>query len=137
MVDADPLVNRFLHAGSTGFHARASRSLGLDSYELFLLKCLVAAGQEHVLGTSETDVESTRSYMKTALYALVEMIERLDVHGGEGVQKRKVSGSLEDEEVDDLRKLLKTLREIEEFYDCIGGIIGSALVSFSAQQLEC
>ncbi|KAK4792547.1 hypothetical protein SAY86_022982 [Trapa natans] len=121
VINADPRVKQF-------FHKRASRSLGLDSYELFLLKCLVAAGQEHVLGTWEREVESTRSSMKTALYALVEMIERMDLNGGEVAQKRKFSRSLEEEEAEDLKKLLKMLREIEEFYDCIGGIIGYQIV---------
>ncbi|XP_031373607.1 UTP--glucose-1-phosphate uridylyltransferase 3, chloroplastic isoform X2 [Punica granatum] len=124
VIDADPRVSHFFHSGSAGLLARASGPLGFDSYELFLLKCLVAGGQEHVLGTWEGEVESVRSSVKAALYALVEMIERLDVNGAEGVGKRKIGGCLEDEEVQDLKKLLKTLREMEEFYDCIGGIIG-------------
>lgn len=89
----------------------------------------MAAGQEHVLGSWEGEGESVRNSVKSALYALVDMIERLDFNGREGVGKRNVGGSLDDEEVEDLKRLLKTLREIEEFYDCIGGIIGSVLVT--------
>lgn len=103
--------------------------LKLGDYELFLLKCVVAAGQEHVLASIsesvvEGDFESVRGLLKSALYGLVEMIEKWDVEGGEGVVGGRVEEEVEGKEVGSLRKLLKTLGEMERFYDCIGGIIG-------------
>lgn len=95
-------------------------SLNLD--QLFLIKCVIAAGQEHVLNLEPEYVESeARSDIKSALYALVEFIDRLDVNGRNSEAKDAV---LEIEQVTDLNKLLKTLAEIEQFYDCVGGIIG-------------
>lgn len=95
-------------------------SLNLD--QLFLIKCVIAAGQEHVLNLEPEYVESeARSDIKSALYALVEFIDRLDVNGRNSEAKDAV---LEIEQVKDLNKLLKTLAEIEQFYDCVGGIIG-------------
>ncbi|KAJ7959622.1 UTP--glucose-1-phosphate uridylyltransferase 3 chloroplastic [Quillaja saponaria] len=109
---------------------RALASLNLDTYHIFLLKCLVAAGQEHVLCVDfelvDTELESMRSSLKTALYALAEMIENSDMYNGNGREGfgKKISVALEDEEIRDLKKLLNSLGEIEQFYDCIGGIIG-------------
>ncbi|KAG5533537.1 hypothetical protein RHGRI_027654 [Rhododendron griersonianum] len=126
-IHADSRVKRFF---TVGVSRVLNDYLKLGDYELFLLKCVVAAGQEHVLGSiSESvvqgDFESARGLLKSALYGLVEMIEKWDVEGGEGV----VGGRVEEEEVEGkevgaLRKLLKTLGEMERFYDCIGGIIG-------------
>ena len=105
--------------------------MGLN--ELFLVKCLVAAGQDHVLdmgfGFREREGDGVRSSVKTALYALAEMIEKWGVNNGgnggrEGFAKCQNGSVLVDEESEDLKKLLKILGEIEEFYDCIGGIIG-------------
>ncbi|XP_024970468.1 UTP--glucose-1-phosphate uridylyltransferase 3, chloroplastic isoform X2 [Cynara cardunculus var. scolymus] len=127
VVDSDAKVKRFFRRGhhKNGF-ARVLEKLKLDDYELFLLKCTVAAGQEHVLGPGydtdsdfNGDFESARGSLKTALYTLVEIIEKW-----EGNDDREIH-----EEVDGvaLRSLLKTLRDVEEFYDCIGGIIGYQL----------
>lgn len=90
---------------------------------------MVAAGQGHVLGpisesAAEGDFESARGLLKSALYGLVEMIEKWDVEeGGEG-RVVECKEAVKGEEVGALRKLLKTLGEMERFYDCIGGIIG-------------
>lgn len=74
-----------------------------------------------------------RSDIKRALYALVEFIDRLDVSGSNSEAEDAV---LEIEQVKDLNKLLKSLVEIEQFYDCVGGIIG--LVKFlSLPFLNC
>ena len=121
MIDSDSRVNRFLRNGVSrlGF-------LNLDNYELFLLKCVIAAGQEQVIGSFssvEGDFESTRGVLKGALYTLVEMIENWDVNGGERLGE-KDKERLKGEEIGVLRTLLKTLKEMEKFYDCIGGIIG-------------
>ena len=124
MLGRDARVKRFFEGLSRSGFATVLASLSGDSYGLFLVKCLVAAGQEHVLGLESemSEFESTWSDIKSALYALVEMIEKLD-------NGRERSGSntgfgLKSEEVGDFEKLLKTLGEIERFYDCIGGIIG-------------
>ncbi len=113
----------FGELSGNGF-SRVLASLNLDTYELFLVKCLVAAGQEHVLGFEFelSEFESARSSIKSALYALVEMIEKLD-NGGDRLGNETRFG-LKNEEIGEFEKLLKTLGEIEQFYDCIGGIIG-------------
>lgn len=124
MLDIDSRVKQFFNSKRNGF-SRVLSSLNLDLHQLFLLKCLVAAGQEHVLSLGfefvGSEFESARGSLKSALYVLVEMIERWD--GGAGLGK-KSDGTLKDEEVGDLKHLLKILGEIEQFYDCIGGIIG-------------
>ncbi|KAH7537591.1 hypothetical protein FEM48_Zijuj03G0109200 [Ziziphus jujuba var. spinosa] len=130
VIDRDKRVKSFFNSRRYGF-SRALASLNLSEYELFLLKCLVAAGQEHVLSFGcefvDSEVESVRSSVKSALYALVEMIEKLDVNGGGGggqSLESNIGFALNDEDINDLRKLLKILGEVERFYDCIGGIIG-------------
>lgn len=127
MVSADSRVKELFGSRSGGGGlAGALGAVDLDEGELFLIKCLVAAGQGHVLLGAEVGApagdfrEPAKSSLKSALYALVEMIERLDVNGGE----RKMGVGSEDEGIGDLKKLLRTLGEIERFYDCIGGIIG-------------
>lgn len=120
VVDSDSRVKSFFYSRHSGF-SRFLGVLNLDKFEVFLLKCLVAAGQEHVLGEFGGDFDSERSSLKSALYALAEMIEKWDVNegggGGGGL-------GLGEEEIRALRSLLKSLGEIEQFYDCIGGIIG-------------
>ncbi|XP_010554677.1 PREDICTED: UTP--glucose-1-phosphate uridylyltransferase 3, chloroplastic [Tarenaya hassleriana] len=129
VVNADPRVHRFFTENRGGF-AEVLGSIGLTSSEMFVVKCLVAAGQEHAfsLGYEEAFVEreesSARSSMKNALYALVEMIERFDVNSNDVEGRREHGLALSAEEVGHLRKFLKFLEEIEQFYDCIGGIIG-------------
>ena len=79
-------------------------------------------------------VESeARSDIKSALYALVEFIDRLDVNGRNSEAKDAV---LEIEQVKDLNKLLKTLAEIEQFYDCVGGIIGLVKFPLTPSKLQ-
>lgn len=84
-------MREFFSTRATGA-SRVLASLEVGCSELFLLKCLVAAGQEHVLRS-----ESLES--------------------GFGV-------FYADEFGQELGKLIRTLGEIERFYDCIGGIIG-------------
>ncbi|PIA32431.1 hypothetical protein AQUCO_04500200v1 [Aquilegia coerulea] len=104
-------------------------SLSLDDYEQFLLNCLVAAGQEHVLiDNSKFDfvIDSERSSLRNAFYSLAEMIENWDGIG----EKRDGFGKKKDGVVKPLKKLLGILRDIEQFYDCIGGIIGYQIKVF-------
>lgn len=108
--------------------ARILSTLRLDSENLFLLKCLVAAGQEHVLCLEETMPEIESSVMasgsvKSAFYALAKMIEKMD--SGNGNSGGGFGMGLEDNEIRELNKLLETLAQVERFYDCIGGVIGS------------
>ncbi|PSS34449.1 UTP--glucose-1-phosphate uridylyltransferase [Actinidia chinensis var. chinensis] len=117
VIDSDSRVKRFLRNGVS----RLLGFLNLGNYELFLLKCVIAAGQEHVTGSVslvEGDFESTRGVLKGALYTLVEMIENWGVNGDK--DKERLKG----EEIGVLRTLLKTLKDVEKFYDCIGGIVG-------------
>ncbi|XP_061376575.1 UTP--glucose-1-phosphate uridylyltransferase 3, chloroplastic [Gastrolobium bilobum] len=129
VIDADSRVRRFFGSRQrNAWFSRVCDALQLDSEDLFLLKCLVAAGQEHVLclGEAESlDSSANSSSVKSALYALAEMIENLDSHSvNASAGFGKTGMALEDHEIQDLNKLLETLAEIERFYDCVGGIIG-------------
>lgn len=113
------------------FKTRVSRvfeSIGLNDYEIFLLKCVVAVGQEHVLGEFPEVVGSLseRGALKSAFYSLVEMIEGLDGNSGD---KGSGHDGFSSEEIKALRGLLKTLGEMEKFYNCIGGIVGYQIVA--------
>jgi len=130
VLNADSRVKRFFSSGR-GL-ARVLASLRLSSDQLFLLKCVVAAGQEHVLcldGTESLEsaaaAAATVSAVKSALYAIAEMIENLNSFDGNGGVGSGMA--LGDYEIIELNKLLQTLEEIERFYDCIGGIIGLVL----------
>lgn len=122
MIDCDSRVKRFFTSRNNEF-SRVVESVNLDKYELFLLKCVVAAGQEHVVASGTDTVEgnfvSGRDSLKSALYTLAEMIENWDA----GSFGKKVGH----EQIGALSALLKNLRQVEEFYDCIGGIIGYQL----------
>lgn len=137
VVDSDSKVKKFFTSGyyKNGL-ARVLETLLLDEYELYLIKCIVAAGQEHVLRSSydntDSDVDSesvsSRSALKSALYSLVEMIEKWDGSNDREVHVKKVDGVA-------LNSLLKTLKDVEEFYDCIGGIIGLVYTLFKILSL--
>ncbi|GAB2216460.1 hypothetical protein Droror1_Dr00024233 [Drosera rotundifolia] len=122
VINSDSRVRRLFGGG---FGRVLEEEVRLEGYDLYLIKCLVAAGQEHVITSGmeelverEPEFETVQGSMKTALYALVELIE------GQSVGRKSGGGCLQVERVVALRKLLKTLREVEEFYDCLGGIIG-------------
>ncbi|KAL3837765.1 hypothetical protein ACJIZ3_022356 [Penstemon smallii] len=110
------------------FNSRRNCIVGvnLTGYDMYLIKCVVAAGQEHVLSgeygaeLDEDEFELGKSSIRNALYALAEMIENWDVKNGAGGK----SEGLKEEERAALKSLLKMLGEVEHFYDCIGGIIG-------------
>ncbi|XP_040999798.1 UTP--glucose-1-phosphate uridylyltransferase 3, chloroplastic isoform X1 [Juglans microcarpa x Juglans regia] len=143
VVDKDATVKQFLGTNQNDGFSTVLASLNLDSYELFLVKCLVAAGQEHVLSFGSQPVQSeselARSSLKSALYALVEMIDKLDVDrvGGNGGVGKNISFALNYEEIEAIKKLLKTLGEIEQFYDCIGGIIGYQITVLELLARSC
>lgn len=121
-------MKNFFNAHKNGV-SKVLESLDLDEFQLFLLKCVVAAGQEHVLGSGSNSVDSedefdfsARSSLKSALYALADIIENWD--SSEGFGKKGFEVRFGDEEMKALRSLLKNLEDIELFYNCIGGIIG-------------
>lgn len=134
VLDADSRVRDFFAARRGGI----SEVLDfLETAEVFLLKCMVAAGQGHVLG-SELDsgggsgggsvghlVEG--SALKSAFIALAGVIEKwnLDSEWVDGDRIGDVGVGV----IEPLKKLLKTLSEIEQFYDCIGGIIGYQIMA--------
>lgn len=122
VIDSDSRVNSFFYSHKNSF-SRVLDTLHLDKYEVFLLKCVVAAGQQHVFGDVCTEFDATRSSLKSAFYALAEMIDNWDVN--EGIGRHGVNGyGLGIEELGALRSMLKIIAEVERFYDCIGGIIG-------------
>uniref|UniRef100_A0A0D9WHI9 UGP3-like C-terminal hexapeptide repeats domain-containing protein n=1 Tax=Leersia perrieri TaxID=77586 RepID=A0A0D9WHI9_9ORYZ len=130
-LDAEPRVIDFFGEGSSG-----GGVLGpLEPREVFLLKCLVAAGQEHVLG-AELDWGGGGqehhhhngggggggSALRQALYSLADLVGKWSSEGVvEGEERRG--------EMELLRRLLKFLGDIDEFYDCIGGIVGYQIVA--------
>lgn len=123
VLDADSRVRVFFAARSGGI----SKVLAfLEPAEVFLLKCLVAAGQGHVLG-SELDSSGgghrvEGSDLKSAFFALAGLIEKRDLNGEWVDGDRIGDGGVGD--IEPLKKLLKTLSGVEQFHDCIGGIIG-------------
>ncbi|XP_078435521.1 UDP-glucose pyrophosphorylase 3 [Wolffia australiana] len=119
VLDDDPRVKELFGDGGR----RCSKLLsGLDSSQAFLVKCLVAAGQAHVLfsdvGGEMNVVTSHGNALKNALYVLADMIENWnsDLNGGgeylNGVGNMALNG------------LLSMLEEVDHFYSSIGGIIG-------------
>ncbi|GMN41255.1 hypothetical protein TIFTF001_010460 [Ficus carica] len=108
VVDGDRRVKDFFSSSRSGF-SRVLDSLNLSSHDMFLLKCLVASGQEHVLDFGfefvDSELESVRGSIKSALYALVGMIEKLDVNGGGEANGIGFGLTLNDEDIGDLRKL--------------------------------
>ncbi|CAA3005149.1 UTP--glucose-1-phosphate uridylyltransferase 3, chloroplastic [Olea europaea subsp. europaea] len=122
VMESDSRVKSFFDSRRNHF-ARVVEGENLNENEFYLLNCVVAAGQGHVLGEfgrklEGAEFDSARNSVKGALYALAEMIETWDVSdGGKRVE-------LKGEEKRALRSLLKTLGEVEQFYDCLGGIIG-------------
>nr|AAT47007.1 unknown protein [Oryza sativa Japonica Group] len=129
-LDAETRVVEFFGEGSNGGVLGA-----LEPREVFLLKCLVAAGQEHVLG-AELDWDGRghehhhhhnggsdgRSALRQALSSLAALVGKWS---SEGV----VEGVAESGESELLRRLLKFLGDIDVFYDCIGGIIGYQIMA--------
>ncbi|XP_068669032.1 UTP--glucose-1-phosphate uridylyltransferase 3, chloroplastic-like [Aristolochia californica] len=113
VLDADSRVVNFFSGRGNSVAPPA-----LQPFELFLLKCLVATGQEHVL-LSEFDgaFESESSVLKSAFYVLADLIENWDEIGS-GPRHFKEGN------VATMKKLVKLLGDIEKFYDCIGGIVG-------------
>lgn len=111
VVRSEPRVVRFLDGGA----GKVLSSLGLDPSEMWLLECLVAAGQEHVLGV-EFCGEQRRSWLKSAMFMLVRFVEQQWEGGGGRDVSEEVKASV--------KELVMILGEIEKFYDCIGGIIG-------------
>ncbi|XP_021732516.1 UTP--glucose-1-phosphate uridylyltransferase 3, chloroplastic-like [Chenopodium quinoa] len=132
VIDNDSRVSRFFNSSLSDI-SRVLESVELESFEMYLIKCVVAAGQEHVISygveeeEEEREFESSRSSLKSALFSLAEMIESWDMVGGGAGNGKMGMSKLMEEEVAALKKLLKTLAEMERFYDCIGGIIGYQL----------
>ncbi|KAM0888165.1 hypothetical protein ACQ4PT_028518 [Festuca glaucescens] len=125
-LDAEPRVAAFFSDASGGGFLG-----GIEPRETYLLKCLVAAGQDHVLGAELGWASDTHDHerhlngggggggsaLREALYSLAGLVGKWS---GEGV----VEDVARSGETELLRQLLKFLGDIEEFYDCIGGIIG-------------
>lgn len=91
----------------------------------FLIKCLVAAGQGHVLGSELHRCGGGGEHhgLKEAFLILADMIEKWHVDGV-GVVEVEDKGVRSGGMGEPLEKLLETLNDVEEFYDCVGGIIG-------------
>lgn len=114
---------------------------GLGERRIFLLKCLIAIGQEHVLSVEPSWLESkgepvrSSSPLKNAFYILLDMIEKWDKSGDSAKDQRYLdlrpgngdtgpSKAGNDEISLSFGRLLLMLEELETFYDCIGGIVG-------------
>ncbi|KAL3523999.1 hypothetical protein ACH5RR_016833 [Cinchona calisaya] len=125
VLDSDSRVRFFFNASSKNRFVRFLENLKFDHYQVYLLKCVVAAGQEHVLlgggGEFEAGEFDSEASLKSALNALAEMIEKWDADSNDKGESRLGYG---EEDIKTFRSLLKILGEIEQFYDCIGGIIG-------------
>lgn len=116
ILDSDSRVKRFSKSGMLK---------NLKVREVFLVKCLVAAGQGHVVGLGteeEEDMHVERSGLRRALGVLAGMVEKWELsgvmNGMEGVKYIKEG------EGDDFKRLLRVLEDVERFYDSAGGILG-------------
>ncbi|KAF3330620.1 UDP-sugar [Carex littledalei] len=121
VLDSDSTVREFFGDSNGQMMSK------LEPFEVFLLKCLVVAGQEHVLGF-EFDWGrrvDAGDELRKAFYALGNMIEKWSLHNGGEDQTEVVDMA----EMEMLNKLLKLLGEMEQFYDCIGGIIGYQIIA--------
>lgn len=138
IIDRDPKVKQFFRTHA-GLVSRIFASLSLSKYDLYLVKCVVAAGQGHVISSGVFEVVhgselvSARGSLKTALYALVDIIEKWD---GNGISNGSLGSKmealpLEREQVKSLQDLLETIANVEKFYNCIGGIIGYVVIILS------
>ncbi|MCL7035925.1 hypothetical protein MKW94_018116 [Papaver nudicaule] len=114
----------------------------LEAHEVVLVLSLVAAGQQHVISSREFDFvegksqkKKNRSSLRSVLFGLAEMVENWDIQGGAGgggggggggeLNGWKHEGVVTDGRITEpLNELLKSLKEIDQFYNCIGGIIG-------------
>ncbi|XP_059301994.1 UTP--glucose-1-phosphate uridylyltransferase 3, chloroplastic isoform X1 [Lycium ferocissimum] len=125
VIDSDTRVNSFFYSNKSSFR-RVLERLDLDEYEVFLLKGVVAAGQQHVFGDICTEFDAKRSSLKSALYALAHVIENWDVNDGIRGGRGGVDNvyGFGNEEFEAFRSMLKMIGEVERVYDCIGGIIG-------------
>ncbi|XP_020583179.1 UTP--glucose-1-phosphate uridylyltransferase 3, chloroplastic isoform X2 [Phalaenopsis equestris] len=116
VLDAEDRVRDFFGSGQD--------LSSLDMKDEFLIKCLVSAGQEHVLGSELHRGRGGVGHhgLRKAFFMLADMIERWNLDGvGVEVEDDGIrSGGMRKP----LEKLLKTLNDVEEFYDCVGGIIG-------------
>ncbi|KAL2468980.1 UDP-glucose pyrophosphorylase 3 [Forsythia ovata] len=84
-MESDSRVKSFFDYKSSSF-ARVLEWENLNENELYLLKCVVAAGQGRVFGEFGSKLKgakfnSTRNLVKSTLYALTKMIETWDVNG--------------------------------------------------------
>ncbi|XP_073042504.1 UTP--glucose-1-phosphate uridylyltransferase 3, chloroplastic-like [Primulina eburnea] len=102
------------------FKSRGNKfsGVGLSRFQLYLLKFVVAAGQEHVLSEFGGECELETSSVRKAPYPLAEMIENWDVN-----DRGKGEEGLKEEETVTLESPLKLLGEVEQFYDCIVGCV--------------
>uniref|UniRef100_A0ACD5T9R2 Uncharacterized protein n=1 Tax=Avena sativa TaxID=4498 RepID=A0ACD5T9R2_AVESA len=127
-LDAEPRVAAFFSDSSGG-----GVLSDLEPRETYLLKCLAASGQDHVLGVElgwAGDASHERhlngggggSALRQALHSLAGLVGKWS----EESVANDVAGA---EETNLLRQLLKFLGDIEEFYDCIGGIIGYQIMA--------
>nr|ATG70735.1 UGP3 UDP-glucose pyrophosphorylase 3 [Juniperus oxycedrus] len=122
----------------------------LEERQFYLLKCLVAIGQEHVLlveqswldlkqGPENGGQSRCSSPLKHALYVLLSMIENwekpenyaksptffnLKIAENSVKTVNAKNKSCKEEISHAMDKLLSTLEDVETFYDCIGGIVG-------------
>lgn len=118
---------------------------GLGERQIFLLKCLIAIGQEHVFSVEPSWLESkeepvrSSSALKNAFYILLNMIENWEKSGNSARDQRYLhlrpgnddtgpDTTGNDEISLPLGRLLLMLEEMETFYDCIGGIVGYQVV---------
>ncbi|KAJ8755381.1 hypothetical protein K2173_019179 [Erythroxylum novogranatense] len=102
VLDSDLRVRAFFESRKKSL-ARLFAALKLGSCELFLFKCLVAVGQQHVLSsgmefTESEELQSSRGSVKKALWALVEMIESFDLSGDDDFPHLDIINDLLDDE---------------------------------------
>eukprot|EP00249_Psilotum_nudum_P021955 c28315_g1_i1 orf=217-3141(+) len=185
LLDSNPSVTAtFRNMGAVGMCTSPIVTLALEAleeYEIYLLKCLVAAGQDHVLRPtpawiaqldkddnrieheeqdllpSEHDIHSVHGKLVNhgssavlqfvkrsqvgfgAILSLYNLISANSIESLNRVSGGSSGGSINGELPRNdkllerllrrLKMLIKTLHEMESFYDSIGGIIGYQVVA--------
>ncbi|KAI5055644.1 hypothetical protein GOP47_0029165 [Adiantum capillus-veneris] len=132
ILDQNSRVKAAFGKGRLGCNTTISFALETASdYEVYLLKCLVAAGQEHVLHAPSQWLNQLENAPQNDLDLQVDLgmngslkrdhhLERRNLKAGSSQTTSNGVGAMGSM----LKGLIQTLHRIELFYNSIGGIIG-------------
>ncbi len=130
------MFGRFSYSGTFVNPVIALAMQVLEKSDLYLLKCMVASGQEHVLdapsdmlstlvGASADKVKDTKFELSSDDCSLASPAKK-KMDQEEVMQNGHVSnaGTIVESMTRSLQSLVRMLERMDRFYDSIGGIIG-------------